>query len=141
MFRHVRDLVHSQDPDNVDMLADKLKGAGLTYGKTVTSLASKILFLNNPARILPYDANAKLSLGYRGTKYSEFEKLVEDQSPLLEELYNSLPNDIMEFLECVENQFRFADEVSIRKSRFKDKVLWTLGKNRMPLAYLTKRGT
>src|SRR5680860_114081 len=40
--------VKTSNPDNVDLFASRLKIKGLTRNKTMTSLASKILFLNNP---------------------------------------------------------------------------------------------
>src|SRR5205823_10423842 len=51
-----------QRGNDIDGFAGLLKTKGLTRNKTMTSLASKILFLNNPWEILPMDKRAKKTL-------------------------------------------------------------------------------
>ncbi len=44
-----------QTPDDVDGFVNSLKMAGLAHDKKATSLVSKILFLNSPQTISPFD--------------------------------------------------------------------------------------
>lgn len=62
--------VNSCNADNVDLFAELLANTNLTRGNTTTSLASKILFLNNPWAILPMDRLARSTFKQSENKYS-----------------------------------------------------------------------
>jgi len=64
--------VNGKQADNVDLFADRLCQAGLTRGHTMTSLASKILFLNNPWIILPMDSLVRQALNQKDKLYSNY---------------------------------------------------------------------
>ena len=56
MLNLTKHWVESTDANDVDVLANELNRLGLTHDKKImTSLASKILFLNNPYEIFPLD--------------------------------------------------------------------------------------
>jgi hypothetical protein len=54
--------IQSEDSENVDLFAKNLSNKGLTRGKLMASMASKILFLNNPWKIIPMDSLARKTL-------------------------------------------------------------------------------
>jgi hypothetical protein len=46
--------IDGDNPNDVDSFAEHLKNSGLSY-KLLKSMASKVLFLNNPEEIIPMD--------------------------------------------------------------------------------------
>jgi len=119
--------ITSQYSDNVDAFAELLKMYNLTHGKTMTSLASKVLFLNNPWKITPLDSRAKQTLGLRNNFYSEY-------LPLVHEFIKQNQSEIQYYLDSVNQHLTvietiFKNEVSdldqIRLNRFVDKILWS----------------
>jgi hypothetical protein len=123
--------ITGQYPDNVDAFAEFLKMSNLTRGKTMTSLASKVLFLNNPWKITPLDSRAKQTLGLRNNFYSEYLLLVhnfinQNQSEM--QYYLESVNQHLTLIEAsFENEL--SDLVQIRLNRFVDKILWTNGRD------------
>ena len=69
--------IKNGDSDNVDLFAEKLANSGLTRGKIMASMASKILFLNNPWHIIPMDSLARKTLNQKQNKYSVYNKNIE----------------------------------------------------------------
>ena len=65
--------VDGSNPDDVDNFAKHLREQDLTHGKTMTVLASKLLFLNNPQTILPFDDYTKQAVGLEENIYAEYE--------------------------------------------------------------------
>jgi hypothetical protein len=121
----------SNNATNVDGFAESLNLKGITHGKVMTSLASKILFLNNPWAIFPLDNQAKQSLRLRSNLYADYYPLVKD---FMEnnriEIYRYL-NSIDQHLKTIETNFTNEIEniKTIRLNRFVDKILWTSGRN------------
>lgn len=120
--------------NDVDCLAKKLRKGGVTQkDKTMVSLASKILFLNSPWEILPYDRLVRIAIGYSGRSYSGYIEAVEKSKDRILKLYHGLPKSILGYLQLIEREV--APDVPhldrIREARFIDKVLWTLGRNGM----------
>jgi hypothetical protein len=122
-----KEWIESTEANNVDGFATELKRLALTQDKKVmTSLASKILFLNNPYEIFPLDNRAKNSLGHKSNNYSGFLTLVQNFAigngglisqclSVVENLYPIIEADYIETLPNIE---------IIRKNRFTDKLLW-----------------
>jgi hypothetical protein len=119
--------IAGQYSDNVDAFAEFLKMDNITHGKTMTSLASKVLFLNNPWKITPLDSRAKQTLGLRNNLYSEYLPLVhefikQNQSEI--EYYLDSMNQHLTVIETIfKNEVRDLDQ--IRLNRFVDKILWS----------------
>jgi hypothetical protein len=123
--------VLSNNSTNVDGFAESLNLKGITHGKVMTSLASKILFLNNPWNIFPIDNQAKQSLGLRSNLYVDY-------YPLLKEFMEKNETEIYRYLNSIDHHLRtiesnFTSEIenikTIRLNRFVDKILWTSGRN------------
>jgi len=124
----IRKWVKKKKADDVDALAESIKN--MTFQKTMISLSSKILFLNNPARIVPCDRLNRMALGLEKEKeYSAFDakiqKLREEQRSLFQEWL--LP--VMRYLITIESGFsgELKDVETIRLNRFIDKLLWVKG--------------
>ena len=124
--------INQKHSDDVDIFAEQLKNKGITHGKVMTSLASKILFLNNPWTILPLDNLAKQAVGLKNNSYSEY-------LPLTEKFFNDNKNEIHKLLSSVDNHLtiiekQFEQEIEnikvIRQNRFVDKLLWTIGRTK-----------
>jgi hypothetical protein len=122
----------SKGASDVDGFAEKLRTEGITQtNKTMTSLASKILFLNSPDEVSPYDTLARVALGlgnskvtYKDfqTKFSAFREYCELQSDF-RECFASLDD----FALAVEKEFKISKSEKVRKNRFVDLLLWTAG--------------
>lgn len=134
--------VKTDQADDVDYLAKRLRKSGITQNdKTMVSLASKILFLNNPWEILPYDRLVRIAIGYSGNTYSGYFEAVQKSKERILKLYHALPNSILAYLELIEAEVApgIARLDRIRKTRFIDKVLWTLGRKKMDLTYIDRQ--
>jgi len=132
LFQETLKWIKKEDPHDIDSFADYLKTKNLTHGKKVTSLASKILFLNDPWRILPIDRLTRQAVGLSDNNYSKYIILVNHfRDREKTEIRNCL-NSVDQHLRLVENNFtgKINDLEIIRENRFIDKILWTIGKNK-----------
>jgi hypothetical protein len=122
--------VNGKDPDNVDLFAERLSKTSLTRGNVVTSMASKILFLNNPCAIIPMDMLARKALNQKENNYSIYlsnlttyrrknkhiiETFLEATTPLTQIIDAEFKNEIKRLKVITEN-------------RAIDKLLWTTGR-------------
>jgi hypothetical protein len=121
------DWVHSGQDDNVDGFAKMLSQTELTRGNTLTSLASKILFLNNPWTILPVDTITRRVFGQRENNHSIYMKNVanyrkENKAMIEECLLYTKPLTVL-----IESDFKgkINDLKTIRENRIFDKLLLT----------------
>ncbi|MEO8231476.1 MAG: hypothetical protein ABI638_04295 [Ignavibacteriota bacterium] len=123
------DWITNKNSNDIDKFAALLKAKGITHGKVMTSLASKILFLNNPWKILPIDNLTKRAVGLKNNNYAEY-------LPLTKEFNKENKSDIDYCLASVEQhvniiEAEFKKEIreieKIRYNRFVDKLLWTIG--------------
>jgi hypothetical protein len=120
----------ADDVDDVDAFAEELKLKGVTLeGKTMTSLASKILFLNNPWKIIPLDTLNKKALNVRTNLYNEFYEAVQKKREAL--LINGPFSPVQEYFETIEKEFKndLKNIHIIRENRYLDKMLWVQGQN------------
>ena len=89
--------ISSKAADDVDGFAYHLYKRNITREKKImTSLASKILFLNNPWVLLPFDNLAKNSLKQRTNRY-------EDYLPKMHQYRNEKESEIEQMLSTVNN--------------------------------------
>jgi hypothetical protein len=126
------DYVSTRYANEVDTFAEYLKSEGITHGKVMTSLASKVLFLNNPWHILPMDNQGKYSLGLQNNFYSIYYQLITQFKVNYEAKINLYLEYVKELLESVEREFdkEIKDLRLIRLNRFIDKILWTNGRDK-----------
>lgn len=124
--------INQNHSDDVDDFAEQLRDNGITHGKVMTSLASKILFLNNPWTILPLDNLAKQAVGLKNNSYANY-------LPLTETFITDNKSEIRKLLFSVDKHLtiiekEFEQEIEnikvIRQNRFVDKLLWTSGRTR-----------
>lgn len=124
--------VSSSKADDVDSFAAKLRDKNITHnGKTMTSLASKILFLNNPWIIIPYDTLNNKAVGVRTNKYHDFHAAVCKIKKINALQIDESLNPVQEYLYTIEDEFkRELKRIDIiRNNRYMDKMLWVLGLN------------
>jgi hypothetical protein len=115
---------------DIDGFATLLKSKGLTRNGTMTSLASKVLFLNNPWKIIPLDTQAKKTLKHKDDNlYKSFLPKLNDYRNEKSELMKSTLTVLNPYLTTIEKQFKNElDNIkAIRENRFIDKLLWTAG--------------
>jgi len=127
LLDYTKEWIKRSDADDVDAFAAKLKSNGVTPKGTMTSLASKILFLNNPWKIIPIDTLNKKAVNVRTNLYSEFRITVQKKKRIL--LNDGTLNPVQEYLDTIENEFK-DDLINIhiiRKNRYLDKILWVQG--------------
>ena len=128
-----REWVLGKYPEDVDLFAKEIKKKGITQdGKVMTSLASKILFLNNPETIIPIDTLNKRGIGQKSNSYSEFKNKID-------EFISEYEKEILEYLTSVDSMLTKIEVNSESKIEFKkyriirfvDKLLWTIGRAEM----------
>ena len=121
----------NSQPD-VDLFAGALRDEGISHEKKLmASLASKILFLNDPASFIPMDILTRTALERCKNKYAIYQqKAMSFYDANLPEV-TSMLQSVNADLELIENEFGFPVEqiTAIRRMRFLDKVLWTKGRN------------
>tara|TARA_R110002049_G_scaffold188124_10_gene356438 strand:- start:3713 stop:4303 length:591 start_codon:yes stop_codon:yes gene_type:complete len=124
-LKELKLFVNSDDCDNVDEFAKEINKKQITHGKIMTSLCSKVLFLNNPYKIIPIDTLAKKSLNYKGNNYLQFsshlKNFVRKNDSEIDDYLNSIKMYSLE----IESKYDFDRIEIIRKNRFIDKLLWT----------------
>lgn len=123
--------ISQKGADNVDEFALFLKKEeDITHEKVMTVLASKILFLNNPWMILPFDKLTKNALKLKTNNYTDYlTKLeifkIENQNRIDQDI-----SSVKNHLTFIESNFvsDIQDLSTIRRNRYIDKLLWTKGK-------------
>lgn len=118
-------------PNDVDLFAKTLSLTNITHGKIVTSMASKILFLNNPAFIIPLDSLAKKSLNQKKNNYLEYKLKLNTFLANNLEVIEQCINFVRPLIDIIHVDYenKIDDLKGISKSRMIDKLLWTMGKN------------
>jgi hypothetical protein len=113
--------------NSVDQLAKELKGKKLTHGKIMTSLASKILFLNDPYKILPIDNRVKKTVHQKSNSYSEYKKRLAKFIRLNKKQIDECSDNLRPFAVQLEKYFQndIKNLEIIRRNRIIDKLLWT----------------
>jgi hypothetical protein len=116
---------------NVDEFAKILKREKLTHGKVMTSLASKILLLNNPWEILPIDSLVKKTFNLKTNNYKDYQPLIKKYISSRTSLISDYLEKTSLFNKTIENEFKneIRNIEMIRVNRFIDKMLWAEGKN------------
>lgn len=117
---------------DVDSLAKDLKKNKITHdGKIMTSLASKILFLNTPQKILPIDTLNRKALDQKTNIYREFSNKVDgfklENNNLIQKYLRTI-NSLLSEIEKNHTSIKIDFNV-YRISRYTDKLLWVKGKN------------
>lgn len=115
----------------VDLFAKALKEKGISNKEnTPLSLASKILFLDNPWKVIPYDKQAKWAVGCKERNYKEYiEKICTDElkTKAIDYFQEGL-SIINPLIFQIEKEFRDIEDIeTIRTNRLLDKYLWTIG--------------
>lgn len=124
------DWTKSIKSDNVDLFAQMLAKTNLTRGITTTSLASKVLFLNNPWTIIPMDSQTRKAFGQKENKYSIYKTNLDkyrqtDKAIIKECLQYTKP--LTAFVD--KNYYNKIKDIDIIcENRMIDKLLWTTGK-------------
>jgi hypothetical protein len=128
--------INRKDCNNVDGFAKHLRDHKITDGKIPISLASKILFLNNPWVIIPFDSRTKKALGLRYNSYSHYQELALQYKKKNQAIIDNSLTFLKTYFGELENDYKsklFKIEI-IRENRFVDKLLWTIGeKQKHPL--------
>lgn len=132
LLQETTDWITHANAEDVDGFAQKLNASGITHGKIMTSLASKILFLNNPWQILPLDRLAKRALVLQTNRYKDYLPLLTDYVSKNREVILGLLSTVEYHFTFIEKQFQHEIEniQAIRFNRMVDKILWTSGRNR-----------
>jgi len=122
--------INSKDANNVDLFAEKLSQSNLTRGNVTTSMASKILFLNNPWEIIPMDSLARKTLRQKENKYSIYNDKLTEFRKINESTFENCLEYIKPLTSLIHNDFNDLNKLDvICKNRIVDKLLWTMGNN------------
>lgn len=124
------DWVSSPNSNDVDAFANRLKLEGITHNKIMTSLASKVLLLNNPWVILPIDTQARNAIGGCLNNYSLFSQKIESFRTENNMQIKTWLQSVDAHLRSLSNPFKskLGKLELICENRYVDKLLWTSGK-------------
>lgn len=134
--------VSTNQADDVDLFADKLRENHITQdNKTMTSLASKVLFLKTPWVILPCDTLNRRAVGVKTNRYSDFYTAIRDMLERATVLIDDALEPVQGYLCAIENEFEGKiDHIgTIRRNRYLDKLLWVYGQNFALLKHMAHR--
>ena len=115
----------TENCNNVDFFAKLIKEKNITHSKIMTSLCSKVLFLNNPYEIIPIDTLARKTLKCKRNNYSEFKIKLSEFSDKQNTKIDFYLNSIMKHILEIEKKYDLENIELIRKNRYTDKLLWT----------------
>jgi len=121
--------IGGSNPDDVDDFAMHLRDEGPAFGSTMTSLASKILMLNQPEKITPIDSNVRRAVKLSRNNYAEyksrFDRFLEEHRQEIQDNLTAMKSDFC----CVEREFieKIQEIEKIRLNRYVDKLLWVIG--------------
>lgn len=115
--------VNGQTPDDVMGLAHRIKQAGLSRGQVLVSLSSKVLHLNNPWKIFPYDNLAKKTLGYHGSDYNEYYNRVQSWIKANKHYTEAFLESVSDYTDSVEKHWRVRNMKKVRFNRAVDIIL------------------
>ncbi|PKB17954.1 hypothetical protein [Flavobacterium sp. 5] len=120
--------IKNNESDNVDLFAEKLSET-ITNKKIMTSMASKILFLNNPWEIIPMDSLARKTLNQKENKYSIYKNKLIGFKNNNESIFENSLKYTNSLTDIIHNEFNDLENLSvICRNRIVDKLLWTMGK-------------
>jgi hypothetical protein len=121
--------IKTENSDDVDLFAEKLANSGLTRGNVMASMASKILFLNNPWKIIPMDSLARKTLNQKQNKYAIYNQNLIAFRKQNETIFESSINYTNPLTNIIHDEFEDLENLNlICKNRIVDKLLWTNGK-------------
>jgi hypothetical protein len=119
--------VNCNNADDVDLFAERLSKTTLTRGNTTTSLASKILFLNNPWTILPMDTLTRKVFNQNENKYSIYKTNLYKYRQANKTIINDCKNYTQALTTEINKEFKgiIKDLNIISENRIIDKLLWS----------------
>jgi len=119
--------VNSRQANNVDSFTMRLLNSGLTRGNTTTSLASKILFLNNPWEILPMDTLTRKAFNQTENQYSIYRTNLDNYRQTNKHIIDKCLSHTKALTSFVEKDYQgiINDLQVIRENRMIDKLLWS----------------
>jgi hypothetical protein len=139
-LKSVREWVQSgltNDVNDVDGFAERLRKEGLTHGKTMTSLASKVLFLNKPDTVIPCDRFNRIATKTTTKSYADFKGKIDEFMWVAVPWIDATLEPIKEYLQTIESDFSqelaYIEMDKVRRNRFLDKVLWVSGQSAMTM--------
>jgi hypothetical protein len=123
-----------EDARDVEAFKMRIRRESLVHNKDMTSLSSKILFLNSPSIIMPYDRFVKKAVDYNLSNYNDFVKAIKQYKLEFAGDIEKLSKQVASDLNRIEKVFlgdshRYINVSRIRQNRILDKLLWTVGKN------------
>lgn len=107
---------------------DVVKFAKCLSERNEISMASKILFLHSPEKIIIYDKYAKIGIDFKGNSYELFVSKVTSNSHKYNETIIKLFGQIPKSICVIEKEILNIDCSKIRQNRLIDKLFWTMGK-------------
>ena len=130
LLHETLDFINDENSNDVDLFAKKLAKTEFTHSKIMTSLASKILFLNNPWEILPIDSLARNTVKQRDNKYINYQEHLKKFKMQNFSIVEKCLTFTKPITDIIHKEFKqdIANLDIIAQNRMFDKLLWTLGK-------------
>ena len=125
ILNKTKDWINSKQADDVDLFAQNLKIEGYTRGDS-RSLASKILFLNNPWEIIPMDRLTRATLGVKNNNYDDYLYKLKAFESKNQKHIQSMVDYIKPLIDIIHKNYQDLNDLNIiAKNRMIDKLLWS----------------
>lgn len=129
LLEETTNFIKFNDGIDVDSFAFKLSKTDFTRKNIVSSMASKILFLNDPYSIIPMDSRARTTLGQKLNKYNTYTENLSLYKKHNKNLIQEMLDYVKPMTDIVHEDFPLLKNIEIiAENRMIDKFLWTAGK-------------
>lgn len=131
LLKETVNFIESNDCNDVDGFARHLFQAELTRKGIMASMASKILFLNNPYEIIPMDSLARKSLKQTSNIYTIYRQNIKDFKMENLKTLEEMLEYVKPLTTIIHQDYPLIHNADlIAENRMTDKLLWTLGKSK-----------
>lgn len=129
LLEETSNFVRLSDCRDVDGFALQLSQTEFTRNNILASLASKILFLNDPGLIIPMDSRARKTLGQNVNRYNVYSQNLSIYTMQNENTIREMLDYVKPMTDIIHKEFPLLKNIElIKKNRMIDKLLWTAGK-------------
>lgn len=126
LLRKTKEWIATKQSNDVDLFAQTLKTEGITRNDS-RSLASKILFLNNPVKIIPMDTLTRKALSVRQNNYSIYRDKLHSFKTENKKILQDMMLQVEPLFSQIHKKYPTINNLdTIAQNRMVDKLLWTV---------------
>lgn len=126
LLKQTKHWIDGDNPNEVDSFAKHLQNTGLSP-KLLKSMASKVLFLNNPEEIIPMDTMTRKSLSVRKNIYAIYFEKLENFKANNSKILQEMMLQVEPLISQIHVKYKTIENLdTVAQNRMVDKLLWTI---------------